>query len=761
MRKPKEKIIECGLSELGTQYNPSIHFGENRRGHIRIASTSVAGQLVCKQEDIDLLQAIAFNAIIEYRNESAFQKIAKEQRIDWNSIQGMFSLEKIRAFLAYKVCRDLIITSIDQQSTFQTQLITQEDRVFADVLDHGYVYIADKPGGVEPGELCCRQTDIARLQEIASRRIIEACKNESCVEEASNETKNNPFGRIANQLKINLLETQQELPLEIIRVFLDDEACKKEIIADILREPDFSVQLIKQNYDNPGRSGVVSTSTERAKKHSTTINRMRKVPLVGRAVSTIASNVYCYFSQKEPREANWSAIAECLATRITECLGVLTHDQRLMMSYYHNDFPKILMVSTWEKKFTSFSDQLRGSRHRSYLAIENQYAAVTEQPEYISSNPIIDLYEYLIPLLRLGDFDLIGPEGDNKGCLNVGDGQEKTDTAQKSRFYGIDFGHPFPKENPILTSLQDDATFDELSCKSLFHNFSNFSIFFDSLLSERIKGVHFLYKLRMGCNPPRETIEEYKKADPNFEEKLNNIKQDRDIKIFDAFKEHFLLLSKDANKKGYAEIADEFKFYASEIERVKQWQLATDKEILDKFEARRQLTPRQVDLLDNLEKLVVRTSARDSSNTVWLNHLRRVSNSKHVSWEFNRIKSDKKGSREKIELSAELESLRYQRLIGYKKHKFDRGKNEDDKASYLEIVRRENKVIISFYKDNLEKVINFFSEESIANYKSRNDKRTSLFVRPTQSEAALLNIQLRKREAKEESTSAKSTTFKK
>lgn len=147
------------------------------------------------------------------------------------------------------------------------------------------------------------------------------------------------------------------------------------------------------------------------------------------------------------------------------------------------------MACGWKNGLRELTDFLYGGGEPDYngILVENPKALVKR------GKPIPGLGRNLIFCLAIGDRDGIGKEGQNKG---VADGY----------FYGFDYGKPYEGDG-VCGTLRDDFSFTNpgASVPRLFRGTSplgvarhimyrNYSIFYDTEMSERMIGVHLLKK---------------------------------------------------------------------------------------------------------------------------------------------------------------------------------------------------------------------------------------------------------------------------
>lgn len=302
----------------------------------------------------------------------------------------------------------------------------------------------------------------------------------------------------------------------------------------------------------------------------------------------------------------------------------------------------------WKNGMRPFKKFLHGGKEPDYngILVENQEALVKK------SMVVPGLGKNLIFGIAIGDRDGIGKEAQNKGFAG-------------GVFYGFDYGKPFEGAG-VVQSLQDDFSFEDPVAKvpSMFKGsgfmgqarhfmYRNYSIFYDTALSERMEGVHLLKKMITGENPGDEVIKSYpglrqelnriQASFPTTEDLLNRLaalrkacSNEQQESVIDGliiqigsgklsrydhyFAETKIDLIENALKTNMN--TEELKDNLAFIDTMSNRAAINNQTILEVFEQRLLLTREEVDFLDKLEKTVSPTSVLSHDGTVFLNHMR-------------------------------------------------------------------------------------------------------------------------------------------
>lgn len=315
------------------------------------------------------------------------------------------------------------------------------------------------------------------------------------------------------------------------------------------------------------------------------------------------------------RDKNFGAVMEALANDVYKTLKLESQDLCIRKTNYGDGHTKLLL----ESKF------VEGEKGEKFAVLEQQIqdsiipGSQLSSPEDGSKVPIKDLGRQKIKALLLGDRDKVGRNGDNIGYI-----VRKSKGTKEAVFQNIDPGKSLepepdlsqnripsvPKDKSLLARIQyviekivysiefylagrtdamthhnihTDFSIDQHvgSIPDLFKiAYDNFSIFDDTLLSEKMVGV-------------REILEQWDE-------------------IEDLFKEY-----RKAFSKGEINFA---------VELDKTWKRLEARKLYieELFKERLKLTSKELDFLDNMEKLTSKTTdhAGSKQHPIPLNHLR-------------------------------------------------------------------------------------------------------------------------------------------
>jgi hypothetical protein len=392
--------------------------------------------------------------------------------------------------------------------------------------------------------------------------------------------------------------------------------------------------------------------------------------LVGFAILTVTSRKSTTLS------SNSDAITETIATKVAEVKGMNTQSIEIIDGTYENGLPKMATVVKWSPGCRDLTGRLTGSdnfedvmtvqgKHGEEIRVDSKnnllvkktdketktdiYEQVSKDGKTrtpisssdfdagfaVSEDRIAGLGESIIPMLSAGDRDGIGKKGQNKAIIPLDPPVDN----QIYQFYGIDYGKAYITDNPIVDSLSDDFSFENL--EGMHSKFVNYSIMYDNPLREKMKGVYLLAALRgqLVGEAKQAIINDYKngnESDKKFAEKLENHPKDgvadADLKLIEELRADYLakaVIEKDSTRKA------EYLEHAEKLKKIHKIVVKTDETILSKFESRMHLTPTQIDILENMEKLTATKAKILSPNgKVQLNHIR-VDRKDRIAWQFN------------------------------------------------------------------------------------------------------------------------------
>ncbi len=382
-----------------------------------------------------------------------------------------------------------------------------------------------------------------------------------------------------------------------------------------------------------------------------------------------------YLSKNKPAVSNADAIIEATSTKMASKRGVTSQEINTIEGTYTNGMPKVATIVTWSPGCRDLSDKLKGSTDFSSVVVtwdknekpvkvdanghilrtkdKNDKGEITSyekvikggkvlpcsKAEYdnakmVSDDTIAGLGESLITFISMGDRDGIGKAGQNKAIMPL----EKRMNNQRYQFFGIDFGKAYKQPNPIVASLRDDFSFDNPSSRQ--SRFVNYSMLYDNPLRDKMKGVYLLGALRGKLSDEQKEVvaKEYEASgDKLFADKLRTYPASQgglncDIKIIEDEINKYEALANDPQSTQVQK--EQYLHYAQRLKDMKKVAVDTDTVILDKFEARLNLTPTQIDLLDNIEKLTAKAAHTASPDgKVQLNHLR-VEREDRAAWQL-------------------------------------------------------------------------------------------------------------------------------
>ncbi|MFJ1267617.1 hypothetical protein ACD661_03480 [Legionella lytica] len=340
--------------------------------------------------------------------------------------------------------------------------------------------------------------------------------------------------------------------------------------------------------------------------------------------------------QKERIKANKEAIREFVGTRLAGIFSAQNQRQELAWVNHRGTDAHALLACAWKNGLQELTSFLHNGGEPDYngVLVDKKNVALTH------SKQIPGLAKNLIFGIAVGDRDGIGKDAQNKGFAD-------------GAFYGFDYGKPYEGEG-VCASLQDDFSFVNpyANLPALFRGSSaigvarhamyrNYSVFYDTDLSERMVGLHLLKKMITGKNPDEEIIQSF----PRLRQELRRIEENTpspqallkqlgaiksknadaskiqalvDVYSMDLatgkvshFDLYFIKIKTDmiemAVKNGmpYAELDDYIKF----VDGMQAQAHKNNQQILTVFAQRMPLTQQELNLLDHLEKYCSPSSA--------------------------------------------------------------------------------------------------------------------------------------------------------
>ncbi|MFJ1267616.1 hypothetical protein ACD661_03475 [Legionella lytica] len=364
--------------------------------------------------------------------------------------------------------------------------------------------------------------------------------------------------------------------------------------------------------------------------------------------------------QKERVKANKEAIREFVGTRLAGIFSEQNQKQELAWVNNNEGGAHALLACGWKNGLRELTDFLCNGKEPDYrgVLVEDKDAPLKH------SMLIPGLAKNLIFGVAIGDRDGIGKNAQNKGFAD-------------GAFYGFDYGKPYEGDG-VCDSLEDDFSFDDFYAKTpeflrrettvgvaRHMMYRNYSVFYDTPLSERMVGLHLLRKMITGENPDEEVIKSY----PGLRQELHRIQESpptpksllrqldlirhdcsnpKTMALLEAqvmavgsgklsnFDLYFYKIKTDimemAVKSGMA--YEELSGYIKFIDKMEAQAHTNNSRILKTFAQRVQLTRQELDLLDNLEKIYSPTSIMSSDGEVFLNRLRFEPQSKRIPFQL-------------------------------------------------------------------------------------------------------------------------------
>lgn len=486
-----------------------------------------------------------------------------------------------------------------------------------------YFCVGDKPGGVEPGFLGIYIDD--NFVERFNKRFPElaSADPEICKRRLDHANKNN----------INVVDPstgERKKFSDAVAVFAQE--LKKE--CQNKNEPtDLKMWLIKQDY-NTALFGKVSPPTSRLAKTNAVESIVKKTRLsstqiIQEGLTTLAAGAF-YVGRllgSSQSQENINAVKESLANDIANLYGMRVQRQQLLIGSYEDGHPKLMTACGWEPGFQPIEGRLHGSKTK-----EDYEGYITEKDDPTRAARIEGAGEYLPLLYYLGDRDALGSKGGNKGLVEErivdSEGAEHTVT----RLLGIDFGKAYPQKNLLVPTMQDDFSITQPN--DVNKKFKNISSMQDYPITEKMMSMFYMYQLAddkaKSVFTPQEkqkielAIAAYEKAFPEFKSKIEKMRAEdaKEHVVFDAYILKFKELQNKAEKSGDTLTANEYKKYAEEVKQAKAQSVNNSMAMFKVMKERMQLSPQNLGVLDNLEKLTSIATPHSGDTNVQLNHLR-------------------------------------------------------------------------------------------------------------------------------------------
>lgn len=519
-----------------------------------------------------------------------------------------------------------------------------------------YFYLARKAGGVEPGFFAVEINDdfLKRYEQI--------------------------FGEEVGDIDTHLLELSFEDEEYHTRIEKLVEELYEKGRKGIVPEGHIKLDLLlfKQDYNEPGIRGVTPDAEN--------LSQTSAVKSSPKYVRKLYRTAYGFARSRSVPDENINAILECIATEVARAYGMQAQEQQLVLGSYLNGQLKIMTACKWDPELETLDGCQEGSRREQDY--ENYLVRVQKgghgkpikikSPNgkyFISDNTIRGLGECIPLFISQGDGDVFGSHMQNKA--------KKDD-----EIYGYDFGHAYRGRNPLLQlsehphdassftqtrkdkdkdkdkfnkypdpayyCLQDDFSFTQT--RNDKDKIKNLSVCYDTELGERMAGMFFLYKMTeqhirdlpilseessseeplRPCFTKEEqanieiAINLYMAKYPRFKERYKKTRPECMEKIFYDYHFKFIELAIAENDKAKRA---EYLTYANKIAEACDQAVGDVKKMFDIFRMKMQLSPLEIELISNLEKLTSATSLTSQNGQVILSHLRIIPNRKEkVSW---------------------------------------------------------------------------------------------------------------------------------
>ncbi|MBI2791220.1 MAG: hypothetical protein HYX61_04615 [Gammaproteobacteria bacterium] len=408
--------------------------------------------------------------------------------------------------------------------------------------------------------------------------------------------------------------------------------------------------------------------------------------------------------------SNSDAIVETIATNVAKTKGMQAQSIETIEGTYENGSPKLATVVKWSPGCRDLSGRLQGSKdfddvitvqsnNGEEVRVDSQHNLLVKRKDKVTKEDIYEhvskegttrtpiskkefeagqavaedriagLGESLIAMLSSGDRDGMGKKGQNKAITPLDPPVDN----KIFQFYGIDYGKAYVADNPVIKSLSDDFSFQNL--KGADAKLTNYSAMYDNPLREKMKGIYLLAALRGKLDDAAKEaiIQDYAQgndSDKKFAEKLatypgtppDGVGKDGDLRLIKLEEAKFRQLAKNEEDKIKR---DEFLAHADKLNGIFNIAKETDKIILDTFEKRMNLTPSKIDVLENMEKLTAtKASVLSPDGKVQLNHIRvdRKDIKDRIAWQFdkddNLVSSDKLSNEQRANIKSNIISFK-------------------------------------------------------------------------------------------------------
>lgn len=351
------------------------------------------------------------------------------------------------------------------------------------------INIGPKKGGVEPGFMATHLSDIVSL-------VVQKCD--------------------ANEEKILTFIDNYSGDLEKIYAALEKE------LPEYMYKHDYETNSTELPY-KPGQTPVYLSKNDVKRTSSS-----KKIyEFMGDTMGDIFTVGHVFLKNTTAYEINKNSIYEVLSNDIAS-IFMPAQKQKLYKTTYKNNALKFMPHSLMVKGSLPFGDRdkrpLRGGgddsnnyRSRKLMMPRNGITTLTD-------NRISNAGSVLIPLLATGDYDKVGSQGQN--LLVLEDTMDYKTGENTWKIVGIDFGHCFTGNNPLLEQklILADGRFSQPLFSSAFKNFSALT---DAPVSQIMQGAINLAIARGNIQISNTVINSHGKEFAEFVKKITPGECDR------------------------------------------------------------------------------------------------------------------------------------------------------------------------------------------------------------------------------------------
>lgn len=457
---------------------------------------------------------------------------------------------------------------------------------------------------------------------------------------------------------------------------------------------------------------------------------------------------------------NSDAIVETLATKVANIRGFESQEMETIRGDYGKGKPpKIATIVTWSTGCEDMTGRLSGgekdktnvivacdeNKHPIKVDINNKIIRIIpdkadpknpkkfkyfrgekevskstyDKAFSVSDDRVMGLGESLTSFICMGDRDGIGEMGQNKVLKHLIPPKGK----HTLQFFGIDFGKAYEKKNPILKTLQDDFSFINPTARK--ERFLNVSVLYDNPLREKMKGIYLMAALRNKLTPEQKAsiVKEYRDSgDVDFADKLEGYpdslksKYETELKssptseqLWTQNGDLFLIKKEEneyrlkANKTSDPVERENYLAYAKRLSDIYKTAKETDDKVLEIFSKRMTLTPSQIDVIDNLEKLTAkRVHEFSPDGKVLLNHIR-VENKDRTAWQIESV-----NNADNFRLTCD--STKPETILA----KLKTVPGLEDQLNISNVTYKNNKLVLVITKEQLASISKILTEDKVA-----------------------------------------------